>query len=363
MRLRDVVVAGGGPAGLAVAAEAARRGLDVLVLEQRSLPADKACGEGLLPGAVAALDALGVRAHLEADGWAPFHAIRWIQEDGASAEARLPAPGGLGVRRLSLSAALATRARELGAEVRDRTALRGHRREPDRVVCTLDGADPVLARLLVAADGLASPVREREGLSRPAPGGRRFGLRRHYRLSPWADAVEVHFASGAEAYVTPSGPERVGVAFLFEEGNAPDFDALLARFPRLAARVAGAGHDSTLAGSGPLARRASTRVLDRLALVGDAGGYVDAITGEGLSLAFEEARLLGEALPGVLARHGGRESLLPWERAVASRFRRYSTVARLVLGMARRPGLRRAALRRLEAHPAVFSALVARAVG
>jgi flavin-dependent dehydrogenase len=363
MRTHDLVVAGGGPAGLAVAAEAARRGLDVLVLERRALPADKACGEGLLPGAVAALDALGVLPHLEPDGFAPFRKLRWLQEDGASAEALLPEPGGLGVRRLSLSAALLARARELGAEVRDHAGLRDHRREAGRVVCTLDAGEAVEARLLVAADGLASPVREREGLTRPTPGRRRFGLRRHYALPPWGDAVEVHFTEGAEAYVTPSGPGRVGVAFLFEEGTAPDFDALLARFPGLAARVAGAPHDSTLAGTGPLARRAAARVLDRLVLVGDAGGYVDAITGEGLSLAFEEARLLGEALPGALARGAGREALRPWERAVARRYRRYAAVARLVLAVARRPRMRELALRRLEEHPALFSALVARAVG
>lgn len=363
MRVRDVVVAGGGPAGLAAGAEAARRGLDVLVLERRPLPVDKACGEGLLPRAVAALDALGVRPHLDPDGTAPFHALHWIQEDGSRAEARLPAPGGLGVRRLALSAALAARARELGAEVRDRTALLAHRREPDRVVCTLEGGDPVEARLLVAADGLGSPIREREGLSRPSPGRRRFGLRRHYAVRPWADAVEVHFEDGAEAYVTPSGPDRVGVAFLFEEGQAPDFDALLARFPRVGERVAGAPHDSTLAGSGPLARRTASRVLDRLVLVGDAGGYVDAITGEGLSLAFEEARLLGEVLPDAIARGARRDVLQGWERAVAARFRRYAVAARAVLAMARRPRLRRAALRRLEEHPEAFTALVARVVG
>jgi len=363
VRIRDVVVAGGGPAGLAVAAEAARRGLDALVLERRALPADKACGEGLLPRAVAALDALGVLPHLDPDGFAPFHELHWIQEDGARAEARLPAPGGLGVRRLALSAALAARARELGAEVRDRTALLAHRREAGRVVCTLEGADPVEARLLVAADGLGSPIREREGLSRPVPGRRRFGLRRHYAARPWAPAVEVHFDEGAEAYVTPAGPDRVGVAFLFEEGQAPDFDALLARFPRVAERLAGGSHDSTLAGSGPLARRAAARALPRLVLVGDAGGYVDAITGEGLSLAFEEARLLGPILPAAIAAGARREDFHGWEREVAARFRRYAVAARAVLALARRPRLRRAALRRLEGRPDAFTALVARAVG
>ncbi|HTP29772.1 MAG TPA: FAD-dependent oxidoreductase, partial [Anaeromyxobacteraceae bacterium] len=97
-RLRDVIVVGGGPAGLAVGLVAARRGLDVLVLERGSLPPDKACGEGILPAGVRALDALGVRALLDTSGVAPVRAIRWV-DGGVSAEALLPEPGGLGVRR------------------------------------------------------------------------------------------------------------------------------------------------------------------------------------------------------------------------------------------------------------------------
>src|SRR5919198_3830521 len=114
MPLRDIIVVGAGPAGLAVAIAAAERGLDVLVLERGALPADKACGEGLLPAAVRALHALGVRALLDPSACAPLRAIRWI--DGALvAEATLPGAGGLGVRRTALSAGLAPRGRHAGA--------------------------------------------------------------------------------------------------------------------------------------------------------------------------------------------------------------------------------------------------------
>ena len=236
--MRDLIVVGGGPAGLAVGAEAARRGLDALVLERRALPADKACGEGLLPAGLRALEALGALPHLDPAGCSKVRAIRWVQENGSSAEARLPPPGGLGVRRLALSAALVARAREVGAEVREGIAVESHRREQGGVTVLISGGEEVRGRLLVAADGLGSAIREREGLGRPARGPRRFGLRRHYAVAPWTDAVEVHFVRGAEAYVTPTGPGRVGVAFLFEEGVAPDFNRLLARFPRLGAHLA-----------------------------------------------------------------------------------------------------------------------------
>lgn len=361
--MRDVIVVGGGPAGLSAAAALAARGLDAVLLERRALPVDKACGEGLLPGGVRALEALGATGHLEPDGWSRLRAIRWIQEDGRAAEARLPAPGGMGIRRLALSAALAARARAAGAEVREETAVEGHRRDADGVTVALASGEELRGRVLVAADGLASPIREREGLSGPARSVRRFGLRRHFGVPPWTDAVEVHFAPGVEAYVTPVGPRRVGLAFLFEEGTAPGFDGLLGRFPGLASRLRDAPVDSALAGAGPLGRNATARVLPRLVLSGDAGGYVDAITGEGVSLALEEAVLLGELLPEALARGATGESLLPWERAVRNRHRRHAAVTGLVLGMARRPFLRRTAVGWLARAPRLFDVLVAGAVG
>lgn len=361
-RPRDVVVVGGGPAGLALAAGAARAGLGVLLLERRALPADKACGEGLLPRAVQALRDLGAVPLLERDGCARFGAIRWIDDGGAVAEARLPAPGGLGVRRLALSQALLDLARRAGAEVREGTEVRRHRREEDCVVVETGGG-PERARLLVAADGLASAVRRREGLDAPAPGPRRFGLRRHFALPPWSDAVEVHFAPGAEAYVTPAGPSRVGVAFLFEREAPGGFDGLLARFPRLRDRLGGAPPDSEVIGAGALRRRARALAADRLVLLGDAAGYLDAITGEGLSLGLEAAADLARLLPAALARGARREAFRPYERAVRARHRRYAAAAGLVLAMARRPRVRRAVIRGLSASPALFSALLRRAVG
>ncbi|GEJ58487.1 NAD(P)/FAD-dependent oxidoreductase [Anaeromyxobacter diazotrophicus] len=358
--MRDLVIAGGGPAGLALAAAAARRGLDALVLERGALPADKACGEGLLPAGVRALEELGARAHLDPSAHAPVRAIRWI--DGARvAEARLPAPGGLGVRRTALSAALLAAARAAGAEVRERAAVLGHRRLAGEVRVET-GAGEERARLLVAADGLASAIGRREGLEGPPRPGRRFGLRRHFAIAPWSDAVEVHFAEGVEAYVTPAGPGRVGVALLCEEAARDAYPRLLARFPALAARLAGAPTDSPLAGAGPLARAVRRRTLDRLVLLGDAAGYLDAITGEGLSLALAGALALGAALPAALQAGAGAASFAAWERGERLRYARYAAVTRLVLALARRPALRARALDRLGRHPALFARLVAAAV-
>nr|AYM52862.1 monooxygenase FAD-binding protein [Myxococcaceae bacterium MCy9487] len=364
MKRHDVVVVGGGPAGLAVAIAAALRGLDTLVLERASTPVDKACGEGLMPSGLAALERLGALSHLDRRESSPFVGIRYVQEDGSTAEGKLPAPGGLGVRRLALSTALVSRAREVGVELREHTQVVSHQRS-DSGVTLETPTGRVEARFLVAADGLGSPLRRAEGLEVVREGPRRFGLRRHFRRVPWTPYVEVHFASGVEAYVTPAGAERVGIAFLWEDGTVMGrvgFDALLARFPRLAERLAGVEPDSQVRGAGPLARVARTRVADRFALVGDAAGYVDALTGEGLTLAFACAESLGSLLPDALAKGATRETLLPYERTFQQVFRKYAWTTHGLLMLARRPRLRRPVVRLLGHAPWLFERILAAVV-
>jgi len=250
----DVAIVGGGPAGLAAALEARRVGCSVVVLERQSLPVDKACGEGLMPSGLAALERLGVRERIPAADCSPFAAIRYVQEDGRFVEGRLPAPGGLGIRRVALAQAMSARAREQGVELREGTALRAHAIDQDGVTLHTDSG-PLRAKLLVAADGLNSPLRKSMQLEKRHYGPVRFGLRQHFAIKPWGARVEVHFTAGAEAYVTPAGAERIGIAFLWEDGSLSGrvgFDHLLARFPALAERVKGATVDSEPRGAGPL---------------------------------------------------------------------------------------------------------------
>ena len=359
--LVDVAIVGGGPAGLAAAIGAARRGLSVVVLEKRAFPADKACGEGLMPSGLHALERLGARALIDPSDCAAFAGIRYVQEDGSFAEARFSGEGGLGIRRVALAAALHRRAAEVGVVLRERCKVRRHARSQGRVVLDLDGGERVEARLLVGADGLASPLRHAEGLDAPPGGPRRFGLRQHFRCASWSPFVEVHFEDGVEAYVTPAGDRRVGIAFLWEDGRGADavsFPNLLRRFPRIEERLSGAAADSEPRGAGPLARRAKARTKDQFVLLGDAGGYVDAITGEGLSLAFHCAEALTAILPEALARGATRASLRPYERAFGSAFRRYAVLSRGLLTLSRRPALRRRVVRLLGRNPRAFQAIL-----
>jgi len=356
----DVAIAGGGPAGLAVAIEAAARGLSAVVLERRRWPSDKACGEGLMPAGVHALARLGVE--IGGDGCTPFVGIRYLQEDGTVAAARFAGAGGLGVRRTALSDALAARARGLGAVLRENCAVEGFHQQAQSV-SVRTSAGSIDARILVAADGLASPLRRLAGLEGGRGPTRRFGVRRHYALAPWSDHVDVHWADGAEAYVTPAGPRCVGVAFLWDQARLgrQSFDALLDRFPLLRERLEGAEVASEDRGAGPLERSAQGCVAGRVVLAGDAAGYVDALSGEGLSLAFGHAAALGAHLEDACDR--GAPALASYERSVAQAFRRYASLTRGLLLLSRHPVLRRRAVRVLAARPELFSWIVDRAVG
>lgn len=338
----EVLIVGGGPAGLATAIAARAEGLDALVVDRAHPPIDKACGEGLMPDGLALLRQLGVRL----DRFRPFHGIRYLDGD-VVAEGRFPAGPGAGVRRIHLHQALARRAEEAGVRLRWRTRVEGL--EGDAVITD---AGPITGRFVVGADGLRSRVRRWAGFAAASADPRhgRFGVRRHFAVAPWSDCVEVYWSDGCEAYVTPVAADEVGVAMLWS-GMKSSFDDLLARFPRLAERLRGVPAASRDRGAGPLRQRVTGVVRGRVALVGDASGYVDAITGEGLSLAFHQARALATAIKrddlSLYARRHRRIALLP------------DALTKLLLWIEKRPDLRRRLIRAFAREPAIFSRFLA----
>lgn len=345
---------------MAAAIAVASRGFSVQVHERRRGPVDKACGEGVMPEGARILGALGVRPGRSAS----FAAIRYVQEDGSEALGRFPSgKSGLGIRRPLLHEALALRARELGVDLREGSEVKGFSRDSQGI--TLDTrAGKFAGRLLVVADGLSSPLRKQAGLDGAPVRSRRFGVRRHFRIGEGdgfrPDEVQVHFGKGAEAYLTPVGPGEVGLAFLWEPGavGPGGFASLLGGFPRLHERFSPLEPLSEVRGAGPLFRRVRRRTAEGLVLLGDAAGYVDALTGEGLTLAFAAAADLGSLLPGILARGATADSLAPFERRCTRRFTSYAVWAHGLLFLARRPALRGSVVRGLGASPWLFERIL-----
>ncbi|MGV9343531.1 NAD(P)/FAD-dependent oxidoreductase [Streptomyces spiralis] len=334
----DLVIVGGGPAGLATALHAARAGLDTVLAEPRRAPVDKACGEGLMPGAVRALARLG----LDVPGH-PITGIRYVQ-GLRQVQAVFRHGPGLGARRTDLHNALHQAVLDAGVPV---LRMRVEDVRQDATGVSIPGTG-LRARWLVAADGLHSPMRRSLGLQTQTRGVPRYGLRRHYAVPPWSPYVEVHWGQHAEAYVTPLGPELVGVALLTAQ-RAP-FTTQLESFRALAARLPPEKAVTAVRGAGPLRQKARTRAHGRVLLVGDAAGYIDALTGEGLSLALTGA----EALVANLCRSTPSRYETDWSRAT----RRHRLLTELLVSARQRPALAPRIVPAAACLPRLFTAVV-----
>lgn len=342
----DVFVVGGGPAGLAAAIAARTQGFRVIVADGAKPPITKACGEGLLPDALNALGELGV-ALREEDG----RVLRGIQfEDGqSSVSADFPDGRGLGIRREVLHQRMMERARDCGVSLRWNTPVTGLYKEG-----VVAGGNKIEARWVIGADGSGSRVRRWGGLENLVSKRNRFGFRQHYRLEPWTDFTEIHWGEAAQAYVTPVGAQEICVVLISSKPKLR-LNEGLRMFPKLANRL-------RLAPSASPVRGALTSMFDlkrvvrgNVALLGDASGSVDAITGEGLSLSFRQATALADSL--------AAGDLALYERAHRRLARRPRLMGNLLLLLDRQSGLRKRTLRALEAAPQLFERMLAYHVG
>jgi flavin-dependent dehydrogenase len=333
----DVFVIGGGPVGLAAAIAARRKGFRVSVADGAGPCVDKACGEGLLPDGVAAAAALGLT--LPAAESFALRGIRFHGE-GVSVAAEFPGGHGRGMRRTTLHRILAEEAERRGVDVRWNVPVTG-----------LAG---VSARWVVGADGIGSRVRAWAGLDDFVRDRRRYGFRLHFRTAPWTDYVEIYWGDGCQVYVTPVAPDEVCVALISRDPKAR-VNETLRRFPVLVSRLKGASQSSTERGSLTASRKLRRVARGNAALVGDASGSVDAITGEGLCLGFRQALALADAFE--------REDLALYESAHRRLARRPGFMADFMLTLDRSRWLRGRALPALASRPCLFGSLLAMHVG
>jgi flavin-dependent dehydrogenase len=338
----DVFVIGGGPAGLAAAIAARERGFRVLVADGSQPPIDKACGEGLLPDGRAALEQLGIHVPL-ADAY-PFCGIRFVSA-ALSAEARFPGDGcGISVRRTTLHRLMMERAAQLGAGLLWRTVVMGISSEGVRLRDRV-GDRMVRARWIVGADGSNSRVRRWAGLDRGLRPRLRYAFRRHYRVEPWSDHMEVYWGKHCQGYATAVSGDQVCVALASRDSGLRLEDGLRA-LPSLNARLAGAEIVSAERGAITGNRTLARVWRGNVALVGDASGTVDAITGEGLGLAFSQAVALAKCFEsGDLHRYQMEHRRLAL---------RPLWMARLMLTLDRRPWVQHRTLQVFQQRPEVF---------
>jgi menaquinone-9 beta-reductase len=334
----DVLVVGGGPAGLAAAIAARAKGLQVTLVDLRKPPIDKPCGEGLLPEAVGTLKTLGV--DLDSAPCFRFAGIQFADAH-SSVSAKFRGAKAYGIRRTELHRLLVQRAEAVGVSFLWGAHVTNH----DALHAEVDG-QRIFFRWLIAADGLRSAVRRRAKLNSWMRNRERFAFRRHYAVRPWTDLVEVHWGERCQIIVTPTDREEVCIA-LFTRDHRLRIDQALPQFPALAERLAGARAISMEAGAQTALARARFVIRGNLALVGDAACSIDGIAGQGLSLALQSAHHLAAAL--------AREDLCAYAIAHREMIETPMRITRLMLLMARYRWIRRKTMRMFAAKPALFA--------
>ena len=323
-----------------------REGFSVTVVDCAVPPIDKACGEGLMPDALAALRRLGVEVDPSEGHF--FKGIRF--SDGCSTvTGDFPNGYGFGVRRFHLHDLLIKHAEAEGVKL-----IWGAKNvRLSRGGVSIQGRH-LNAGLVVGADGLKSSVRQSAGLEAARYEKKRYGFRRHYKVAPWSDYVELYWSRRGQFYITPVAKDEICVVFISRDSKLR-LDSALADVPYLRARLEGVRHGSPEMGSLSVSRSLRRVYKDGVALLGDASGSVDAVTGEGLCLAFRQAEALAVALRmGDLGQYERRH------RKIAAKPLR---IASLLLAMEWHTEIQRRALKSFAQRPLLFESLLKFHVG
>ncbi|MCK9518012.1 MAG: NAD(P)/FAD-dependent oxidoreductase [Dehalococcoidia bacterium] len=359
--MHDVLVVGGSLGGCATAIQLARRGFRVALVERSHSAGRKACGEGLFPAGVAALERLGL-AGLGDRGRA-LTGVQFATNGAAANAAFTDGRTALGIRREILDAALRQAAVDHGVCLRTGVAATGISTTAGKMTAVITTGGTMAARAFVAADGLGSRMRRLAGLD-DGRRGTRYGVSAHVAcVSDLQPLVQVWFGRGHELYVTPVGDRSANVAILTRRDRMAGFAGHLREaFSELASghpvlRAGFAIEDEPMA-AGPFARGCKRAWRGNLVLVGDAAGFFDGITGEGMPAALLGAERAAAAVAEYLE-HGSYAPFRRYERERRALTRNAEVLGRLSLTLGRWPAFAGQAIRNLDARPETFARLVA----
>ena len=345
MKKYDVMIIGGGPAGLATAIVAGRNGLKTLLVEKRIFPIEKACGEGVMPTGWDHLQKLGIHLHQFEQQYSPFAGIRYISHHGTQAQANFREGNGVAVQRTVLSQALFEVVKGLpSVEIQENT--QATLMEEEHCFCVQIKKIKYYASLIIGADGLHSKLRRQAGLYDKKKSLHRWGIRQHFAIAPWTNLVEVSWKEGIEAYVTPLSEHSIGVAFLWDRGKIEPsredstYQSCLQHFPELQKRLTAHLALDEPKAIGPLQQKVKSPTKKNLVLIGDAAGYLDALTGEGISLAMEQALLIERVLiPALKQEKNLSLALMEYRKAYQKSVQRYYQVTWLLLTLRKFPSI------------------------
>jgi geranylgeranyl reductase family protein len=378
--MMDVVVVGAGPAGSAAAILLAERGFTVTLLDKAAFPRPKICGEYLSPEAARVLDRLGVLKAVDGAGAQPLHGMRITAPDGTVLDGAYPTAGpwrgyrdhALTIRREVLDRILVERARALPVEVRERHRVTGLLVERG-VVVGVKAEDPAGAamelrgRLVVGADGRASVVARALGLQRPHR-LKRLALIRHVSgIEAPGDRGEIYVDPPDYAILNPVAPGIVNLSLVVPLAHARPFSARLETFmnarlrqlQHVAPRLRGMRAEGPVMAMGPLAYRVGEPRLGGVLLAGDAAGFYDPFTGEGMYTALRSAELLAEvAHPALASGDLSAAALAPFARAKRAAFADKARVTQALQFVIAHRRLANAAARALLRRPALLGTLM-----
>ena len=354
----DALIVGAGPAGSALAAALARAGARVVLVERARHPRPKACAEYASPRIIEELERIG----LPPTAWsADAVRLAGIQLVAGSRTARIGYADGQGPRhawgvdRRAFDERLARHAADCGADLRENTRLvrlLTNGRVNGAILRGADGTETsVEADLVVGADGVRSTTARLVGVERPVRFPRRLGLVAHHEgVAALTDHGEMHVGPGYYVGLapTPGGELNVGMALpMGGRATATErFDAAIAGLPAVAERLTDSARLTPIRGAAPIGHRVADVAGPGWLLIGDAAGFIDPFTGEGIHRALRSARAASDAI--VAGGDPGARYRAERRRAFAAK----TTLTWLVQGFLAVPPLLEHAVARLDARPA-----------